>query len=188
LGIALIISEGVKIFWGTDSLAVKIPDVLKGTWTGAGLEMPVHRMFVIVLSSVVLGIMAWILFKTKLGIIIRAAVSDSEMADALGINMPRISTLVFGVGTWMAGVAGVAISLYLTIYPGLAEQMALESFVVVVVGGFGSLLGALVTSLILGELHSFGIQFIPRLAPVLMFAFMAIILALRPMGLFGDRR
>ena len=87
----------------------------------------------------------------------------------------------------MAGVAGVAAAPLLTVYPGMAEQMSLDAFVVVVVGGLGSLSGALLASLMLGELNAYGIQFIPRLAPVLMFVFMALILALRPTGLFGER-
>jgi len=95
--------------------------------------------------------------------------------------------LVFGIGTWLAGVAGVIITPILTVFPGMADQVGLDAFVVVVTGGFGSLLGAFVVALFLGELNAFGIQFIPKLAPVLMFSFMAIVLAFKPMGLFGER-
>ena len=101
--------------------------------------------------------------------------------------MPVVFMLVFGIGTWMAGVAGVAAAPLLTVFPGLADQMGMDAFVVVVVGGLGSLLGAFVVSLCLGELNAYGVQFIPRLAPVLMFAFMAIVLSFKPSGFFGER-
>jgi branched-chain amino acid transport system permease protein len=109
------------------------------------------------------------------------------MVSALGINMPLVFTLVFGMGTWMAGVAGVAAAPLLTVFPGMADQMGLDAFVVVVVGGLGSLIGAFIASLMIGELNAYGIQFIPRLAPVLMFSFMAIVLAFKPKGFFGER-
>jgi branched-chain amino acid transport system permease protein len=95
--------------------------------------------------------------------------------------------LVFGTGTWLAGVAGVVIAPILTVYPGLADQMGMAAFVVVVTGGLGSLWGAFLVSVILGELNSYGVQFVSQLAPVLMFVFMAVVLAFRPMGLFGER-
>jgi branched-chain amino acid transport system permease protein len=109
------------------------------------------------------------------------------MVNALGINVPLVFMFVFGVGTWLAGIAGVAISPILTVFPGLADQMGMDAFVVVVVGGFGSLTGAFMVSMICGLLNSYGIQFVSQLAPVLMFAFMAVVLAFRPMGFFGER-
>ena len=187
LGIALVISELVKTVWGSDSLVVSVPDSLKGTLNLGITEYPIYRLFVVGLSVMILAILAWLLYRTRLGIIVRASVSDAEMVSALGINTPLISTLVFGLGTWMAGVAGVAAAPLLTVYPGMAEQMSLDAFVVVVVGGLGSLGGALLASLVLGEINAYGIQFVPRLAPVLMFVFMALILARRPTGLFGER-
>ena len=187
LGIALFIAESVKVFWGTESLVIKIPETLNGFINVAGLIYPVYRLFVIGLALLILLALALILFKTRLGMIVRAAVSDAEMADALGINIPVVFMLVFGIGTWMAGVAGVAIGPMLTVFPGLADQIGMDAFVVVVVGGFGSLLGAFIAAFLLGELNAYGVQFIPRLAPVLMFAFMAIVLSFKPMGFFGER-
>jgi len=187
LGISLVIAEMVKAFWGTEGLVIQIPPLLEGRIAVSGLEYPLYRLFIIVLALAILGIFALILFKTRLGRIVRAAVSDPEMVGALGVNTPLVFMLVFGIGTWMAGVAGVAAAPILQVFPGLAEQIGLDAFVIVVVGGFGSLLGTLVASLMLGELNSFGIQFIPRLAPVLMFAFMAVVLAFKPTGFFGER-
>jgi len=187
VGIMMVILECVKIGWGSESLVVKIPQSLSGLVSFAGLTYPIYRLFVIGLSIVILGIMALILFKTRLGKIVRAAVSDADMVSSLGINTPLVFMLVFGMGIWLAGVAGAVAGPLLTVFPGMADQLGMDAFVVVVVGGFGSLLGAFIVALFLGELNAYGIQFIPRLAPVLMFAFMAIVLAFKPMGLFGER-
>jgi branched-chain amino acid transport system permease protein len=187
VGIMAVILEIVKLFWGSESLVVKIPQSLSGLVNFAGLTYPIYRLFVIGLSVVVLGFMALILFKTRLGKIVRAAVSDADMVSALGINTPLVFMLVFGIGIWLAGVAGAVAGPLLTVFPGMADQLGMDAFVVVVVGGFGSLGGAFIVALFLGELNAYGIQFIPRLAPVLMFAFMAFVLAFKPMGLFGER-
>jgi branched-chain amino acid transport system permease protein len=95
--------------------------------------------------------------------------------------------LVFGIGTWLAGLAGIAIAPIMTVFPGLADQMGMDAFIVVVVGGFGSLGGAFLVAILSGLLYAYGVQFISQLAPVLMFIFMAIVLAIKPVGLFGER-
>jgi branched-chain amino acid transport system permease protein len=187
VGIMLVILELVKIFWGTESQIIPIPPALNGLISLSGLEYPLYRLFIIALSVGILGFMALILFRTRLGKIVRAAVSDAEMLDALGVNTSLVFMLVFGIGTWLAGVAGVAVAPILTVFPGMADQMGMDAFVVVVVGGLGSLAGAFMVSLMLGELNAFGIHFIPNLAPVLMFAFMAIFLCFKPTGLLGER-
>jgi branched-chain amino acid transport system permease protein len=187
VGVSLVILASVKIFWGTESLPVKIPPILSGLVVIAGMDYPIYRLFIIGMALVVLAIMALLLYKTRIGKIVRAAVSDADMVNALGINIPLVFTFVFGVGIWLAGVAGVAIAPVLTVFPGLADQMGMDAFVVVITGGFGSLAGAFIVSIIFGLLSSYGVQFVSSLAPVLMFAFMAIILAIRPMGLFGER-
>lgn len=187
VGVALVILASVKIFWGTESLPVKIPPVLTGLIKLGGLDYPIYRLFIIGLSLVVLVIMALLLYKTRIGKIVRAAVSDADMVNSLGINIPLVFTFVFGVGIWLAGIAGVAIAPILTVFPGLEAQMGMDAFVVVITGGFGSLAGAFIVSIIFGLLSSFGVQFVSSLAPVLMFAFMAIVLAIKPTGLFGER-
>ncbi len=187
VGVMLVIMESVKVFWGTESLFVTRPQFLDKLLNMGGLEYPAYRLFIIGLTLVVLGFLALILYKTRLGMVVRAAVSDADMVNALGINTPLLFMFVFGVGTWLAGVAGVAIAPILTVFPGLADQMGLDAFIVVVVGGFGSLKGAFIVAIICGLLSSYGVQFVSQLAPVLMFMFMAIVLAIRPMGLFGER-
>jgi len=187
LGVGLVILESVKAFWGTVNLPLPPPESLQGLVNIGGMEYPVYRLFVIAMALLLLVFLAIILYKTRLGMVVRAAVSDSGMVNALGINVPLVFMLVFGVGTWMAGVAGVAIAPILTVFPGLADQMGLDAFIVVVVGGFGSLAGAFIVSIICGLLNSYGVQFVSSLAPVLMFIFMAIVLGIKPMGLFGER-
>jgi branched-chain amino acid transport system permease protein len=187
IGVALVILDGVKAFWGTENLPLPIPDNLQGLVNIGGLEYPAYRLFVIALALCVLAILTVILYKTRLGMVVRAAVSDAGMVNALGINVPLVFMLVFGVGTWMAGIAGVAIAPILTVFPGLADQMGLDAFIVVVVGGFGSLAGAFIVSIIAGLLNAYGVQFVSTLAPVLMFIFMAVVLTIKPMGIFGER-
>ncbi|MBT4086950.1 MAG: branched-chain amino acid ABC transporter permease [Deltaproteobacteria bacterium] len=187
VGLMMIIMESVKIFWGTDTYIISVPPSLAGLVDIFGMEYPIYRIFIIVLALAILCFMMIILYKTRLGMIVRAGVSDAEMVGAVGINMPLVFMVVFGVGSWLAGVAGVAIAPLLSVFPGMADQIGMEAFVIVVVGGFGSLLGAFVASIFFGLLNSFGIQFIPRLAPVLMFLCMVLVLSFKPMGLFGER-
>jgi len=187
LGVAQIILAAVKGIWGTESLPLKMPPILEGRMTFAGLDYPIYRLFIIGLALAILAIMTLLLYKTRLGKIVRAAVSDAGMVNALGINIPLVFMMVFGIGIWMAGVAGVAIAPILTVFPGLADQVGMDAFIVVVTGGFGSLLGAFVVSIIFGLLSSYGVQFFSQFASVLIVGFMAIVLAIRPNGLFGAR-
>lgn len=187
MGIAAVIVAGIKKIWGTESLPLRVPEILQGMVNIAGISYPVYRLFVIGLALVVLAFMMLLLYRTRLGKIIRAAVSDRDMVNALGININMIYMFIFGVGTWMAGLAGVAIAPILTVFPGLADQVGMDAFIVVVTGGFGSLAGAFIVSIIFGLLSSYGVQFVSQFAPVLMVVFMAIVLAFRPNGLFGAK-
>jgi branched-chain amino acid transport system permease protein len=187
VGVAMVILAGVKVFWGTENLPLPVPEFLQGLVSIGGLEYPIYRLFIIFMALLLLAILAVILYKTRLGMVVRAAVSDADMVNALGVNVPLVFMAVFGIGTWMAGVAGVAIAPILTVFPGLADQMGMDAFMVVVTGGFGSLGGAFLVSILFGLLSSYGVQFVSALAPVLMFVFMAIVLVIKPMGLFGER-
>jgi branched-chain amino acid transport system permease protein len=187
LGVALLILTGVTLLWGSQQPVITIPQSLAGFTSIAGLKYPIYRLFIMGLSFVILAIMALILFKTRLGLIVRAAVSDADMVSVLGVKIPLVFTLVFGIGTWMAGVAGVAAAPMFAVNAGFGYQWSLEAFVVVIVGGLGSLLGAFVAALVFGELHSYGVQLIPRVVPVLMFLVMVLVLSFKPMGFFGKR-
>jgi len=187
LGVALLILTGVMFFWSSKQPGVTIPKSLVGFAFLGGLNYPIYRLFIVGLSFVILAIMALILFKTRLGLIVRAAVSDADMVSALGIKTPFVFPLVFGIGTWMAGVAGVAAAPMFAVNAGFGYHWSLEAFVVVIVGGLGSLVGAFVAALVFGELHSYGVQLIPRLVPVLMFLVMVLVLSFKPIGFFGRR-
>lgn len=187
LGVAFIIDDSVKAVWGTQNLPLSAPDSLSALVSIAGMAYPAYRLFLIGLALAILLLMALVLYKTRLGMVVRAAVSDAEMVNALGVNVPLVFMTVFGAGTWMAGVAGVAIAPILTVSPGLAAQMGMDAFIVIIVGGFGSLGGAFLVSIICGLLSSFGIQFFPQYAAVLLFVFMAVVLAIKPEGLFGEK-
>lgn len=185
VGVGQLILGAVKIIWGTQGLPVPIPPILDGVVMLGGMEYPIYRLFVIGLAVVVLGIMGLLLYKTRLGKIVRAAVRDPDMVGGLGINISLVFAAVFALGTWLAGIAGVAIAPVLTVFPGLADQIGNDAFIVVVTGGFGSLAGAFIVSIIFGLLSSFGIQFLSNFSSLLMVGVMAIILVIRPTGLFG---
>ncbi len=185
MGISFVIVAAIKKIWGTESLPLQMPEILQGMVNILGVSYPVYRLFVIGLALVILVFMMLLLYRTRLGKIVRAAVSDRDMVNALGININLVFMFVFGVGTWMAGLGGVAIAPILTVFPGLADQVGMDAFIVVVTGGFGSLTGAFIVSIIFGLLSSYGVQFVSQFAPVLMVAFMALVLAFRPNGLFG---
>jgi branched-chain amino acid transport system permease protein len=186
VGVSLCIDAFVKFIWGTDNKPFSPPHVLQGMVTTGGLDYPLYRLFIIGVAVLVLLIMALLLYKTRIGKIVRAAVSDHDMVNALGINIPLLFTSVFGVGIWLAGFAGVAIAPILSVFPGLALQMGMDAFIVVAVAGFGSLKGAFMVAILFGLMNSYGVQFISQLAPLSMFIFMAIVMIFFPHGFFGE--
>jgi len=186
-GIFYVLVEMVKWIWGTYPLTVQVPAVFSGSIPFMGATYPVYRLFILLVAVIVLLILAFLLLKTRVGIIVRAAVFDAEMVDILGTNVPRVFLAVFSIGSALAGLAGVVAAPFLSTYPGMGLDILVDTFVVIVVGGFGSLAGALLASLMIGELQSFGVFFIPRLALVFEFLLMAVVLVLRPQGLFGEK-
>ena len=144
-------------------------------------------MFILGIAVLVLLAMALMLAKTRVGVVIRAGVSDAEMVEALGNNVPTVFLLVFGGGAALAGIAGVIAAPFMSVYLNMGGDMLMDCFVVIVVGGFGSLLGALIASLMIGLLQSFGIFWVPQLGAVFQFLLMAVILIVRPTGLFGEK-
>jgi branched-chain amino acid transport system permease protein len=186
-GMAFVIMEAVKWIWGTEPLPVPIPAALSGSVMIMGSVYPVYRLFILFFSIGVLVLMAYVLLKTRLGITVRAAVSDRDMVSALGTNTPFVFMLVMGIGTWLAGLAGVIAGPFISTYPGMAGEILVDCFVVTVTGGLGSLMGAVLASFIIGQISSFGILLIPRFAIVFAFLLMAIVLIIKPSGLFGEK-
>ncbi len=187
-GLAYIIDEGVKLIWGTDPHAIIISGFLAGTVNIMGITYPVYRLFVFGVS-VALGLLMWlILFKTRIGIIVRAAVEDSPMVGSLGINVPFVFMGVFSVGAALSGLAGVTAGPLLSVDPGMAGAILVDAFVVIVVGGMGSLGGAVLASFIIGELQAFGVLLFPDFSLALIYMLMAAVLIIRPEGLFGEKQ
>jgi len=187
-GIAFIIEELVKMIWGNKPLLVVLPPSLSGSAAFLGIQYPVYRLFILGVSLLVFILLFSVLFKTRAGIIVRAAVANKKMTDALGFNVPLIFLLLFGMGAWLAGLAGVIGGPYLITNPGMAGTIIIDLFVVVVVGGLGSVEGALIASLLIGWIQSFGILFLPQFAIVFEFLLMALVLIFKPHGLLGESK
>ena len=185
-GLAYIITESVKWIWGNYPLSVSIGGFLSGQIDLFGLTYPVYRLFILLCAVIVGLIMCFVIYKTKVGVIVRAAVNDSEMVNALGVNVSSVFMNVFAAGAALSGFAGVIAGPLLTTYPNMANEILIDAFVVIVVGGFGSLGGALLASLIIGELQSFGVLLIPKLSMALIYMLMAAVLVIKPSGLFGE--
>jgi branched-chain amino acid transport system permease protein len=187
-GLAYIITEIVKWAWGNFPLAVNVGGFLGDTVEIIGITYPIYRIFIFA-SAVFVGIvMALILYKTRLGIILRAAVNDGEMVNALGINVPLVFTGVFAFGAALSGFAGVIAGPLLSTYPGMAHEILIDAFVVIVVGGFGSLGGAVIASFLIGEIQAFGVLLFPKLSVALIYLLMAAVLIIKPSGLFGEKQ
>lgn len=186
-GLFFILGELVRIVWGTNPLRVPVPNLLAGGISLMGMTYPGYRLFILGFSFLILIGMILLLKRTRIGIIIRASVSDASMVEALGTDVPIVFMGIFGGGAALAALSGVISAPFLSTYPGMGAEVLMDCFVVIVVGGFGSLYGAFIASLIIGELQSFGVLLIPRLAIVLQFLLMVVVLIIRPTGLFGEK-
>jgi branched-chain amino acid transport system permease protein len=185
IGFALIFQDLALLLWGGDPYSLPVPTALQGVVTVGALRFPRYRLFIMAVA-VVIGAGLWlVLDRTRAGAMIRAAVDDAEMAQGVGIRVPTLSLGVFALGSALAALGGVIGSGFLGVYPGLDLEILPYAFVVVIVGGLGSLPGAMVGSLLVGLLDNFGKALFPELAYFTLFAPMALILALRPTGLFG---
>jgi branched-chain amino acid transport system permease protein len=185
LGLAFVISDLCLMIWTGDPWQPTTPPHLRGVVQVAGLYFPIYRL-VIVVAAVVIAIALWVMVDwTRLGAMIRAGVDDAPIARVVGIKVSRLFTLVFALGAALAAFGGVMGAPYLSVYPGLDFEMLPLALIVVILGGTGSLLGALVGSFLIGFLYNFGQALLPDLAYVILFLPMLLILVLRPQGLFG---
>ncbi len=187
-GLAYVIQEAVKFIWGTTPKAMTITGFLADTVSLFGVTYPVYRLFIFTLAVVVGLIMALLLYRTRIGIIVRAAVDDSEMVGSLGVNVPFVFMGVFAAGAALSAFAGAVAGPLLSVFPGMADAILIDAFVVIVVGGMGSLGGAVLASFVIGELQSFGVLLFPRFSLVLIYLLMAIVLVLKPEGLLGEKQ
>jgi branched-chain amino acid transport system permease protein len=185
LGFAFIIADVCLMIWTGDPWQPSPPRELRGAVQAMGLFFPLYRLVVLAVA-VAIAIALWIMVDwTRLGAMIRAGVDDPPIARVVGIKVSRLFTIVFCLGAALAAFAGVMGAPFLSVYPGLDFEMLPLALIVVILGGTGSLLGALVGSFILGFLYNFGQAMFPDLAYVILFLPMLLILVLRPQGLFG---
>lgn len=215
-GLAFLIEEAVQFFWGADTKNYRTPELLNfPLFTLFGQEFSAYRGFMLAISiSIFIGLYQ-VLTRSRVGLIIQAAITHPHMVANLGHNVPLVFTAVFGVGTALAGLAGVIAGPVLTTFPGMALVLGSIVFVIVVIGGLGSLPGALLASLLIGLLQSyaiaanvgmqdllglFGLEFprshplddlwtltLPQIAPILPFLLLVLVLIFRPTGLMGKR-
>jgi len=183
--LVLIIDDLAKIVFGPEFKSIPKPDVLSGSVTLLGGTVPVYTLLVVILAPAVALLLWYLLYRTKTGKVIRATSSDREMADALGINMSALFTLVFAFGAILAGLGGALAGPARTVFPGVGTEVIIESFVVVVIGGLGNLWGALIGSILIGALETIGIIVFPEFEMALIYLLMVAVLVVRPWGLFG---
>lgn len=181
----LIITDIVKWFWGGEFLSIPRPKPFTGAVFLFGFPFPSYNFFVILLGLALVVFLWWLVYKTRLGDIIRAAAHDRDMVSALGIPIPWLFTWIFVLGALIAGLSGAVTAPYGAIALGMDIDIIIECFAVVVIGGMGSLPGTLLGSLIVGQVYSFGIMYKPELALAFIFMVMAIVLIIRPWGIFG---
>jgi len=185
LGLSFMIADVCLKVWTGDPIRIDTPPALQGATTVGGFAFPTYRL-AISLIAVAFAVALWALLdRTRLGAMIRAGVDDPEMARVTGIRVSHLFTIVFCLGAWLAGFAGVIGGPILSVYPGLDQEMLPLALVVVILGGSGSLLGSLVGSFIVGFLYNFGQAMFPELAYVVLFLPMLAVLVVRPQGLFG---
>jgi branched-subunit amino acid ABC-type transport system permease component len=181
----LIITDVVKWFWGGEFLSIPRPQPFAGAVSLFGFPFPSYNFFIILLGLALVIFLWWLVYKTRLGDIIRAAAHDRDMVSALGIPIPWLFTAIFVLGAMIAGLSGGVTAPYGAIALGMDIDIIIECFAVVVIGGMGSLPGTLLGSLIVGQVYSFGIMYKPELALAFIFMVMAIVLIIRPWGFFG---
>jgi branched-chain amino acid transport system permease protein len=185
LGLSFMVADVCLMVWTGDPIRIDTPRALQGATRVAGLAFPTYRLAVSLIAVVFAAALWALLERTRLGAMIRAGVDDPAMARVVGIRVSRLFTIVFCLGAWLAGFAGVIGGPILSVYPGLDQEMLPLALVVVILGGSGSLLGSLVGSFVVGFLYNFGQAMFPELAYVVLFLPMLIVLVVRPQGLFG---
>ena len=190
-GVVLIVQDVVRYFWGGLGeefvKSVPAPEILAGSIDIFGHPFPSYYLFAIFCGFVVAGFLWWFLERSRWGSLIRAAASQREMLNALGMNVKLIYSLVFGLGGLLGGLGGVLAAPVRAAYPGMGVEVIVECFIVVVVGGLGSVQGALLAALIIGQLEVFGIMFIEELSMIFIYVLMGAVLLYKPTGLFGKK-
>ena len=184
-GLAIVFVEGVRFIFSSLSKTVPPPPIFTGITSLGFMVYPTYRLAVVGIVAVALLALFLVLYRTRLGMIVRAGIEDSVMVDSLGINVFRVFMVVFGIGAMAAGFAGIVNAPVVSLTPGIGDGILVQTFVVVVIGGVGSFPGAILGGLIAGEIISVTSMFNPGYAYVMLFAAMTLVLVVRPHGLLG---
>jgi branched-chain amino acid transport system permease protein len=185
-GLILVLDETRSLIWGNDVHGVPVPAALD--WSvplTQTLSYPVYRLLISVICLVIAGAMYLLIQSTRLGMMIRAGAANREMTEALGIDIGLVHGFVFALGVVLAALSGMIAAPVSSVFPGMGGQILIITFVVVVIGGIGSIKGALVGALLIGVVDTFGKVLVPQLAGMAVYLLMALILLVRPAGLFG---
>jgi len=183
--LVLVLGDAAKLLWGTQQKSVSRPPGLTGSFTMFGTTIPSYNLFIIALGPAIALVFWIVLQRTRAGRFIRAAALDRETLGALGVNVDALYTWVFVIASFLGGLGGALISPMRAVVPGMDTEVIVEAFVVVVIGGLGSLWGTFLGALIYGQVLSFGILLFPRFSIFSVFALMAAVLVIRPWGLLG---
>lgn len=183
-GLIFVMLDLTRIVWGSQALSAPIPALLDGRLSILGVEYPIYRLFVIALGLAIWGVLALVLGRTQIGAMIRAGVDNDAMAACMGIDVEKMFFAVFCVGCALAGLAGAVAAPLLSVTPDMGLQILIPTLIVIVIGGLGSLKGAIAGSLIYGVVQTFGAVLFPQLASILIYGLLAAVLILRPAGLF----
>jgi branched-chain amino acid transport system permease protein len=182
-GLGIVFVEVVRFFFG--SLSKTIPPPIVGITSLGFMMYPTYRLALLGIVTIALLALYFVLYRTRIGMIVRAGIEDSVMVDSLGIDVNKIFMLVFGIGAMAAGFAGIVNAPVVSISPDIGESILVQTFVVVVIGGVGSFPGAVLGGLIAGEIISITSMFNPGYAYVMLFVAMTLVLVIRPYGLLG---
>jgi branched-chain amino acid transport system permease protein len=186
-GLIFVFLDLFRIVWGNFALAAPQPDLLSGRTEFFGIVYPTYRLFIIAVGLAVMAVLGLVLARTQIGAMIRAGVDNDQMASCLGIDVERLFFLVFCLGCALAGLAGIIAAPVFSVTPDMGTQILIPTLIVVVIGGLGSLRGAVAGSLLVGFIQTFGAVLAPQLASVIVYALLATVLILRPAGLFPAR-
>jgi len=204
-GLVMFFNEIVRIVWGPQPMFVQVPEVLGGTVQLFGISYPAYRFAIIAVGLIVAAGSYWLIHRTRVGMLIRAGAQNPQLVGALGVNIGFLNAMLFGVGAMLAGLAGAMAGPLLSVQSGMGEPVLITTLVVIVIGGIGSVHGALYAALIVGVVDTLGRVMLPMLlrqvaerpvadaagpalASMLIYFLMALVLALRPQGLFPARR
>jgi branched-chain amino acid transport system permease protein len=205
-GLIIFLNQAVKTLWGAAPLSVPIPDLLSGSvQLMDGLFYPVYRLALIAVGLATALLLHLLINRTRVGMLVRAGATNAPMVSALGVDIRRLFMIVFGFGAMLAGFAGALVAPILSVQPGMGDDLLILAFVVIVIGGVGSIRGAFLTALMVGLIDTLGRAFGPQLlrlamapaaanqtgrslAPMLIYILMAGVLFFRPTGLFPVKR